>query len=93
MEGRVDRAAVQERFDRLVEAQERISLERNRAVVGARVEVLVEEPWSRKDPARATARTRTNKVVHLPASGRAAGEFLDVVVTAAHPHHLDAVPA
>jgi len=93
MDDPVDPAVLQERFTRLVAAQERISLERNHAAIGARVEVLVEEPSSRKDLNRATARTRTNKVVHVPAAGRVAGEFVDVVVTGAHPHHLDAVPA
>ena len=93
MDGQVDPDVVRERFGRLVELQERISLERNRAAVGSRVEVLVEDAASRKDASRATARTRTNKLVHLPAASRRPGEFLDVVVTGAHPHHLDAVPA
>jgi len=83
---------VQERFARLVEAQERISLERNRAALGTRVEALIEESGSRKDAARATGRTRTNKLVHLEGRRRP-GEFVDVIVTGAHPHHLAAVPA
>jgi tRNA-2-methylthio-N6-dimethylallyladenosine synthase len=84
---------VQGRFERLVAATEAMSLERNREQVGRRVELLVEEPASRKDPARATARTRTNKIVHIPAQGLAAGSFVDAVVTGAHPHHLDGVRA
>jgi len=93
MDGGVDPAMVAERFDRLVAAQERISLERNQAAIGERVEILIEEPASRKDRRRATGRTRTNKIVHVPGAGRVAGEFVDVVVTGAHPHHLDALPA
>jgi tRNA-2-methylthio-N6-dimethylallyladenosine synthase len=89
MDGQVPAGVVRERFGRLVELQERISLERNRDVVGERLEVLVESASSRKDPAKATARTRTNKLVHIPANGHRAGEFFDVVVTAAHPHHLE----
>jgi tRNA-2-methylthio-N6-dimethylallyladenosine synthase len=84
---------VGERFARLAALQERISLERNQDTIGSRVEVLFEEAVSRKDPARATARTRTNKLVHVPANGHRPGDFLDVVVTGAHPHHLDALPA
>ncbi len=84
---------VTERFARLAALQERISLERNHDEVGKRIEVLVEEATSRKDPTRATARARTNKLVHVPANGLRPGDFLDVVVTGAHPHHLDAVPA
>ncbi len=93
MDGQVEPDVVAERFRRLVDVQERISLDRNRAMLDGRVEVLVEDAVSRKDPGRATARTRTNKIVHLPANGHKAGEFLDVAVTGAHPHHLDAVPA
>jgi tRNA-2-methylthio-N6-dimethylallyladenosine synthase len=89
MDAQVPAGVVRERFGRLVELQEGISLERNWAMVGERVEVLVEDATSRKDPTKATARTRTNKLVHVPANGHRAGDFLDVVVTAAHPHHLE----
>jgi tRNA-2-methylthio-N6-dimethylallyladenosine synthase len=92
-EGEIAKEVTQERYQRLVDLQERISLDRNRQEVGRRHEVLVEEASSRKDALRATARTRTNKLVHLPANGHVAGDFLDVVVTGAHPHHLDATPA
>jgi tRNA-2-methylthio-N6-dimethylallyladenosine synthase len=89
----VPAAAVQGRFERLVSATERASLERNLEQVGRRLEVLVEDGSSRKDPQKATARTRTNKIVHVPSAGLQAGTFADVVVTAAHPHHLDGVLA
>jgi tRNA-2-methylthio-N6-dimethylallyladenosine synthase len=87
----VPKDVVQERFDRLVTLQERISLERNAALVGDRVEVLVEGE-GRKGGLQ--ARTRTNKLVHFEGANRP-GEFLDVRITAAHPHHLDGehVPA
>jgi tRNA-2-methylthio-N6-dimethylallyladenosine synthase len=93
MDGEVDPAIVSERFLRLVEVQERISLERNREHLGGRLEVLVESAVSRKDPSRGTARTRTNKLVHISGSGCQAGDLFDIVVTGAHPHHLDGVPA
>jgi len=80
------------RFEQLVALQEGISLERNIEAVGRRFEVLVEGP-SRKDEQRVTARTRQNKIVHLPAEGLEAGTFADAVVTAAHPHHLDGAVA
>lgn len=79
---------VAERFARLVEMQERISLERNLDLLGRRIEVLVEGP-SKKDSARVSARTRTNKIVHLAAGGLTPGTFVDAIVTAGHPHHLD----
>ena len=84
---------VAERFARLVETTERVGLERNREQVGRRVELLVEEASSRKDPSRATARTRTNKIVHVPANGLQPGTFVDAIVTGAHPHHVDGVLA
>ena len=87
-EHQVPKEIVQERFDRLVELQERISLERNRALVGRTVEVLVEGE-GRKGGAQ--GRTRSNKVVHFDGSAEP-GRFLDVVLTAAHPHHLTARP-
>ena len=86
-EDQVPKAVVQERFDRLVAAQERISYEHNQAVVGSVVEVLVEGP-SKKDPTRITGRTRTNKLVHLAGTAEP-GEFLDVLVKGAAPHHLE----
>ncbi|MCI0346822.1 MAG: radical SAM protein, partial [Chloroflexi bacterium] len=89
----VSPGVVQDRFERLVAATERIALERNRDQIGRRVELLVEEAGSRKDAAKATARTRTNKIVHVPADGLEAGSFVDAILTGAHPHHLDGVLA
>jgi tRNA-2-methylthio-N6-dimethylallyladenosine synthase len=81
---------IQSRFERLVEAQNRISSERNAAMVGDRVEVLSEGP-SRKDPMVATTRTRTGKVVHV-AGDRPPGTFLDVTIESAAMHHLVGAP-
>jgi tRNA-2-methylthio-N6-dimethylallyladenosine synthase len=92
MPDQVPKHVVQERFDRLVRLQEQISLERNTATVGGSFEVLVEGP-SKTNPARATARTRTNRVVHLSGNGFSPGQLIDVRITSAHPHHLDGVPA
>jgi tRNA-2-methylthio-N6-dimethylallyladenosine synthase len=78
---------VQERYERLTELQDRISLARNRAQVGRVEEVLVEGP-SKKDPGRLTGRTRTNKLVHFPSDGAEEGSFRTVAITGAHPHFL-----
>ena len=82
----VDPEVVQERFQRLVETQNRISAERNAEWVGRTVEVLSEGP-SKKDPSVATTRTRGGKVVHVPGE-YAPGTFLDVELTEAYQHHL-----
>jgi len=84
----VPKEVVQERFERLVELQERIALERNREYEGRTVEVLV-EGTGRKGGVQ--GRTRTNKIAHFDGDARP-GEFLDVVVERAHPHHLTARP-
>jgi tRNA-2-methylthio-N6-dimethylallyladenosine synthase len=67
MPDQVPAEVVAERFQRLVALQERIALERNRALVGSEVELLVEQASSKTDPTRMSGRTRTNKLCHFPA--------------------------
>ena len=81
---------IQERFQRLVETQNRISAERNAAMLGSTVEVLSEGP-SRKDATVATTRTRTGKVVHV-AGAHPSGSFLDVAIQTTAMHHLVGSP-
>jgi tRNA-2-methylthio-N6-dimethylallyladenosine synthase len=81
---------IQERFNRLAETQNRISAERNAAMVGSTVEVLSEGP-SKKNKEVATTRTRTGKVVHV--EGRhPSGSLFDVRVRSAAMHHLVGTP-
>jgi tRNA-2-methylthio-N6-dimethylallyladenosine synthase len=84
----VPKDVVQERFDRLVALQEHISLDRNRSLVGDTLEVLVEGEGRK---GRIKGRTRTNKLVHFDGPFEA-GNFTDVRITGAHPHHLDGDP-
>jgi tRNA-2-methylthio-N6-dimethylallyladenosine synthase len=86
MSEQVDPEVASERFSRLAALQQRISLEKNEALLGTVVEGLVEGP-SRKDPTVATARTRTNKVVHVSGVFEP-GSFVDVAVEEAAPSHL-----
>ena len=88
MEDQIPKAIVQERFDRLVQLQEAISLQRMREQVGSTVEVLV-EGTGRKGGVQ--GRTRTNRVVHL-AGEIDPGTFLDARIVSAHPHHLAGEP-
>jgi len=91
-EQQVPQEVVQERFERLVALQERISLERSTEQVGKTFEVLV-EGGDRKG--RSTqARTRTNRIVHLR-EPLGAGAFVLARIVSAHPHHLtgEVVPA
>ena len=88
MDGQVPKAVVQERFDRLVAAQERISLMRNSELVGSTVEVTVERTSSKRDGGRATGRTRTNKLVHFAANGSREGDLVGVKISEARAHSL-----
>ena len=84
----VDPDVVAERFERLRIVVERSGLAKHEARVGRVEEVLVEGP-SRKDPAVLTGRTRQNKLVHFPVEAPIkAGSYATVRVTSAAPHHL-----
>jgi tRNA-2-methylthio-N6-dimethylallyladenosine synthase len=80
----VAKDVVQERFDRLLALQGAISLERNRTLVGTEAEVLV-EGGGRKGGLQ--GRTRSNKVVNFDGS-YGPGDFVEVRMTRAGPHHL-----
>jgi tRNA-2-methylthio-N6-dimethylallyladenosine synthase len=71
MDGQVAREVVQERYERLVALQERISWEENKKQVGRVVELLVAEGEGRKDGVthRLSGRARDNRLVHFTPSG------------------------
>ena len=82
---------MQERYERLVELQEQISLEGNRALIGQTVELLVATGEGRKDTrtARMTGRARDGRLVHFTANEPVRpGDIITAVVTQAAPHHL-----
>jgi tRNA-2-methylthio-N6-dimethylallyladenosine synthase len=84
----VDPAVAGERFQRLRVVIERSALAKNQARIGRIEEVLVEGP-SKKNPSVTTGRTRQNKLVHFaPPSPLRAGSYATVEVTEAAPHHL-----
>jgi tRNA-2-methylthio-N6-dimethylallyladenosine synthase len=89
MPDQVPPEVVRDRFQRLADLQERISLERNQALVGAEVELLVELASSKTDPTRSSGRTSGNKLCHFPAApGVSPGDLVTVRVERAAPHHL-----
>ena len=67
MPDQVPKEVVQERFERLVELQDRISAEENRAQIGSEVEVLVAAGEGRKDAAadRLSGRAADGRLVHF----------------------------
>ncbi|MWB99565.1 tRNA (N6-isopentenyl adenosine(37)-C2)-methylthiotransferase MiaB [Agromyces seonyuensis] len=94
MEEQVPKEIVQERYERLIALQERISWEENQAVVGREVEVLVATGEGRKDAEthRLTGRAQDSRLVHfeLPAGSPTPrpGDTVTVTVTQAAPFYL-----
>ena len=80
---------VAERFERLRVVIERSALAKHEARVGRVERVLVEGP-SKRNPAVTTGRTAQSKLVHFTADRQppARGSYADVRVTGASPHHL-----
>ena len=84
----VDPAVAAERFDRLKLVVERSALIKHRDRIGRVEEVLVEGP-SKKNPGVITGRTRQHKLVHFPSAAHLrAGSYVTVLITSAAPHHL-----
>jgi tRNA-2-methylthio-N6-dimethylallyladenosine synthase len=84
----VDPAVAGERFQRLRVVIERSALLKHEARVGRVEEVLVEGP-SKKDPSVISGRTRQNKLVHFtPPRPLRTGSYATVEVTRGAPHHL-----
>lgn len=83
---------VSQRYMRLIELQERISWEENKAQVGRAVELLVATGEGRKDAAtdRLSGRARDGRLVHFTpgALDIRPGDVVTTTVTGAAPHHL-----
>ena len=92
LEAQVPKAVVQERYERLIGLQERISLEENTALIGRSVELLVAAGEGRKDTrtARMSGRARDGRLVHFTPLGAdiRPGDIVTTTVTDAAPHHL-----
>ncbi|MDA3033307.1 MAG: tRNA (N6-isopentenyl adenosine(37)-C2)-methylthiotransferase MiaB [Actinomycetota bacterium] len=82
-----DPEAVKERYARLRVVIERSARKRHEARVGRVEEVVVEGP-SKKDPSVLTGRTRQNKLVHFASEPLRPGTFADVRVTEGHTQYL-----
>jgi tRNA-2-methylthio-N6-dimethylallyladenosine synthase len=92
LDGQLPKDVVQDRYQRLIDLQESISLEQNTASIGSTVEVLVATGEGRKDAAtaRMTGRARDGRLVHFtPGDGEVRpGDVLCTTITGAAPHHL-----
>ncbi|MFE3703725.1 MiaB/RimO family radical SAM methylthiotransferase, partial [Nocardia tengchongensis] len=97
MPDQLPKEVVQERYDRLIELQEQISLEGNQALIGSTVELLVADGAGKKNDktARMSGRARDGRLVHFrptvnPAAGSEIrpGDIVTIDVTGAAPHYL-----
>jgi len=94
MVDQVPKAVVQDRYERLIALQERISWEENSKVVGREVELLVANGEGRKDSDthRLSGRAPDSRLVHfdVPAGSELPrpGDMVTVTVTQAAPFHL-----
>lgn len=94
MEDQVPKEVVQERYNRLLELQDRISWEENQKQVGREVEVLVGAGDGKKDAAthRLTGRAEDHRLVHFEVPDGSPvprpGDVVSVVITHAAPFHL-----
>ena len=79
MEDQIPEGVMKERFDRLLELQNSISLKLNEALLGKEVEVLV-EGLSKSSKTTYTGRTRENKIVNFKGSPELVGKLVKVKI-------------
>jgi tRNA-2-methylthio-N6-dimethylallyladenosine synthase len=98
MPDQLPKAVVQERYERLIELQERISGEENARQVGREVELMVTAQSGRKsgETHRLSGRAKDHRLVHFSVPENAEeprpGDLVTLTVTDAAPHHLIADP-
>ena len=85
--GKVSSDVKRERLKILQEAQNEYSLDKNKSVVDKIEKVLV-EGVSKKDPHYMTGKTRSNKTVNFVGGDNLRGRILSVKINNAHVHSL-----
>lgn len=91
MSNQVAEAVVGERYTRLHEHQQKISLSVNQEAIGSRHQIMVTEVEGRRDAAqsRLTGRSQDFRLVHFDNTSLARpGDFVDVEITDASAHYL-----
>jgi tRNA-2-methylthio-N6-dimethylallyladenosine synthase len=88
LDGHLDPTVVNQRYRRLAELTRRLSAESNARQVGTVQELLLEGP-SKTDAAKMSGRTRTNRLVHVPATEAAtAGALVNARLLHAASYYL-----
>lgn len=80
-----------DRIHRLIELQNAVSLEKNRALIGRTLEVLID--GAGKQPGTVSGRTRSNKLVTFPGEQDSVGRIVEVVISKAHTFGLEGEPS
>ena len=91
MTNQVSEEVVRERYTRLHEHQQKISLSVNQEAIGSHHRIMVTEVEGRRDAAqsRLTGRSEDFRLVHFDNSSQARpGDFVDVEITDASAHYL-----
>jgi len=91
MSNQVPEAVVGERYTRLHEHQQKISLSVNQEAIGTRHQIMVTEVEGRRDAiqSRLTGRSQDFRLVHFDNTSVARpGDFVDVEITDASAHYL-----
>ncbi|HIW95285.1 MAG TPA: tRNA (N6-isopentenyl adenosine(37)-C2)-methylthiotransferase MiaB [Candidatus Corynebacterium gallistercoris] len=91
MEGQVPKHVVQERYERLLEVQERVSEQENQRLIGTVQELLVQAGGGRKNDQtkRMSGRARDGRLVHFAPTGEIRpGDIVEVEITGASPYFL-----
>jgi tRNA-2-methylthio-N6-dimethylallyladenosine synthase len=92
MPGQISQEENESRHAQLLNLVNEIAARRYRALVGSKVQVLVEGP-SKRNSARLTGRTRCNKIVIFEGSQGLQGQLLDLKVNRAGAFTLYGEPA
>jgi tRNA-2-methylthio-N6-dimethylallyladenosine synthase len=79
------------RLKRVLDLQARISLGRNRRLIGKTVEVLVDRELDKRHSGLGSGRSRQNKIVHFRGGAAIEGHVANVEITEATPYHLKGV--
>src|SRR5688572_27557555 len=92
MDGQLPTEVKEERNARLLDLVNTLAAKRYERFVGERTQILVEGP-SKRNEARMTGRTRSNKIVVFDGSERHRGQLMDVKITRAGSFTLYGDPA
>jgi tRNA-2-methylthio-N6-dimethylallyladenosine synthase len=90
MEGQISDEIKSERFSRLLEVQNRISLENNQNYIGKTFKVLV-EGISKTDETTLSGRNEHNRLIHFKGGDSLTGSFAYVKVTSADTYSLNGI--